>query len=809
MHRISQRLLAIPVFLCALVSPAAWAQFGWNDDDGASPPISSAQVEGLLAKLDADPAFRAAAGKALDAYVKRWQALRDGELRTAVQAKRDTEAAMRAARAQAQEQGAKTDDAPAPMPATGMGRQYAAAVERLGRVRAQVRDGEAELFKALRDAAPERAKSSIEDAALLRRRRIAAACAEILWSVPLRLPRVPDELLTDPQVKDAVQARLRAWSKAATEELERGCRVRSGLATPEDMARNQEVATAADGTTDWLKVEPTGVYRRSQMAAIADIAKLLPATGREAWLRSARRSLAAWVMSVYPNSVPSERVRAEIGDRMNAEGQARFDRWLADREVLDQRALDTNDWSERSTIGEQLKALDAAALADLSKSTGTESIGRENFAEDLTREQAAMPATTVESLEADRDEDLTSRVGWGRDSTMERIRSRTAAALGEDATEEGAPTVGGEPAMEQMVALRSLKQADTVAIRDRLGIPDARHELWDTLANDALAQTEAARAESSEAFGKLMRFGDGGNSGEEGLAARRRFMAAAGAAEERWFDAIAAAFPEVGKESIDAERGRRALRRTVEASALMLMLSRYSGNRWIDVDLDLATDGLSPAARAKAASALSDWRLRKAAAIDAIVAATERLMERMMQMAKARPDGQDAMTQYQEAMARYKRDADETSRRGRAEQLGAIETIADALGGREGAAFRRAVQRRAFPEIYRAQDSAEAIFDRAMADPSIPAERKVEIAEAWDRLTTGFDPIAARLIKASEASEEAMGNMMGGASDDGMVDRVQDASHKAAELAAAEYDAEELRAHAARRLREINALPAR
>lgn len=806
MNPIARRMLVLPILLCALLAASARGQWGWGADDGIAPPLTSAQVDALLAKLEADDAFRAAAGKAMDAYVKRWQSLRDGELREASQAKRAAEDAARVAEDAAQDPGARAGEAPPPERTATDGRAYSAAVERLGRAQAQVREGEAALFDALREAAPERAKAAIEDAALLRRRRSAAEGLGILWSAQLRLPRVPDELLSDPQVRTAVQARLRAWGKMATEELERLLRVRSGTGTPEETARNLELMQRVGEDLEWSDVDPSSIYQRSQVAAVEEIAKLLPEPGRDSWLRSARRALAEWVLNVYPMPVPSARVRDEIGDRMNAEGQARFDRWMAERAALDLRALETSDWNERGEIGEQYKVLDAAALADLAKATGTESIGREDFAERLAREQPM----ALESLDADLDEDRAGRYAFGRDPTIERIRSRTAAALGEEATEEAANDgpMGGEEAMERMVALRSLRHADAVAIRDRLGIPEAKLGLWDTMANDVLAQTEAARVDASEAYGKMMRGGDS-KAASEGLAARRRFMAAAAAAEDRWFDAIAGAFPEVARPAVDAERGRRALRRTIESSAMLLMLSRYGGNRWVDIDLDLATDGLTPAARSKAAAALGDWRLRKVASIDAIVGATERLWERLMEASDTSPGGEDSMKRYEEAMARYRRDADEVSRRSRAEQAGSIETVAGALGDRDGAAFRRAVQRQSYPEVYRAQDAAESAFDRAMADEAVPAERKVEIAEAWDRLTTGFDPIAARLIKASEASDEAMGNMMGGSADDGMMDRMADAARKAAELAGAEYDADELRAHAARRLREITGAPAR
>ncbi|MBM4099428.1 MAG: hypothetical protein FJ260_05695 [Planctomycetes bacterium] len=797
----NRRFLALSFVLCALLAAPARAQWG-SGDDGVAPPVTSAQLDALLAKLEADETFRAAAGKAMDAYVKRWQALRDGELRDATQAKRAAEAAAQAAQNDQQQSGAQDL------------RAYSAAIERLGRAQAQVREAEATLFNALREAAPEAAKPALEDAAMLRRRRAAAEVLGLVWSAPLRLPRVPDDLLADPQVRKSVHDRVRAWSKAATEELEREARVRTGTGTPEEAARDLELTQRVGEDIDWTDIDPSRIYQRSQLAAVTEIAKLLPESGRESWLRSARHALAAWVINIYPMPVPSARVRQEIGDRMSAEGQARFDRWVTERAALDQRILDTGDWTERAEIGEQYKGLDAAALADLAKSTGTEAIGQPDYSEKVSREEAFgnAGAPAAESLEADADEDRASRFAsyGGATGTMERIRSRTAASLGEDASEESAPAerLGGEESMQQVMALRSLRHAETVAIRDRLGIPEAQQGLWDTMANDVLAQTEAARAEASEAYGKIMQGGDA-KVGTDALAARKRFMAGAAAAEDRWFDAVAAAFPAVAKPAIDAERGRRALRRTIESSAMLLMLSRYGGNRWIDVDLDLATDRLSPAARQKAAPALGDWRLRKIASIDAIVGLAERLMERMMEMSNASAQAEDSMAKYQEAMARYKRDSDECARRARAEQASDLETVAGALGDRDGAAFRRAVRRQSYPEIYRAQDAAESAFDRAMADESVPAERKVEIADAWDKLTTGFDPIATRLIKGSEASEEAMGNMMGGTPDEAMMERMADASRKAAELSAAEYDANELRAHAARRLREINGAAAR
>lgn len=276
----NRRFLALSFVLCALLAAPARAQWG-SGDDGVAPPVTSAQLDALLAKLEADETFRAAAGKAMDAYVKRWQALRDGELRDATQAKRAAEAAAQAAQNDQQQSGAQDL------------RAYSAAIERLGRAQAQVREAEATLFNALREAAPEAAKPALEDAAMLRRRRAAAEVLGLVWSAPLRLPRVPDDLLADPQVRKSVHDRVRAWSKAATEELEREARVRTGTGTPEEAARDLELTQRVGEDIDWTDIDPSRIYQRSQLAAVTEIAKLLPESGRESWLRSARHALAA------------------------------------------------------------------------------------------------------------------------------------------------------------------------------------------------------------------------------------------------------------------------------------------------------------------------------------------------------------------------------------------------------------------------------------------------------------------------------------------------------------------------------------
>ena len=776
-----------------------------QDLPATPPPIRSKDLERLLQAMEAGPEARAAAVAAFDAYVDRWQRLRDETIRplqasmaaalAKVPAMQDAEAlaggVVHAAGAEAEAEAEAYQARVAEWQRAWEEREAAkkAVLEpfraRAAGVSTDVRAAERALFEAMRaTAASDASRAAVDREELVRRRRIAVASREDLrgqQGIPLTFPSLPTGAPADEALRGRIDARIMAWERASAEALEQGT--------------------------------PAEEFVRRRLAAAAEVAAMLPAEVGAPWIRGVRgraaNQLGLWGID------PSAGLASALGDRATPEVRARLDRWAEERDALllealavDGAAADgavaTDDAaapsaaSVRMSLLQRDQELSNTALAELAALIADPALGKE----------ALQMKLMSESWKRRPDDDGGPR--FAGDSVMRGAMARSIAAVGGDQPEDGEDGEDGDPfgpaMMERIVSAGTIRRADLEPVRARLGIPDEAASLWNQLCDDLVATS----AEVDSEMKSFIKEAEQDRGVGRGLVERRRAIGRRSeAAEMAWFDAVAAAFPAIPAEALDAERGRRAVRRAVEGGSIFLVQVRMIGNRWIDADLDRAADACSPDARRAAARPLGDWRGAQVAAVNDLVACSERMFERMVAaqeaMQAAAANGNEAAVAafegFQRVQADYQREVEEVSRRAEATLAASTQAVAEAMPRPQGAVFRRGVRRQLHPEVYRAQDRVDAAIGAALGDPSLTPDQRGAAAAAWGESQTRFEGIAERLIAQSAKTDRAMADMFGDMfadSGDGGPSEMERAALASDDLA---YDQVELRARTVRRVR--------
>jgi hypothetical protein len=778
----------------AVVPAAARAQ----DLPATPPPIRSKDLERLLRAMEAGPESRAAAVAAFDAYVDRWQRLRDETIRPlqasmaaalakvpAMPGMEDAEelagGVVHTAGAEAEAEAEAYQARVAEWQRAWEDREASkkAALEpfraRAASVSTDVRAAERALFEAVRaTAASDASRAAVDREELVRRRRIAVASREDLrgqpW-MPLTFPSLPTGAPADDALRARIDARIMAWERASAEALEQG-------------------ASAEE-------------FVRRRLLAAAEVAKMLPADAGAPWIRGVRgraaNALGLWGID------PAAGLESALGDRATPEVRARIDRWAEERDALVVQAaapppapVDGVAASDRMALMMRDRELSEAALTDLAALIADPSLDKDALETKLM----------AESWKRRPDDDGDAR--FSGESMMRSAMERSIATLGGDEAADAGDSEDADPfdpaMMERIASAGAIRRADLELVRARLGIPDEGATLWDQLCDDLVAKSADIESEMKSIV-QAAAEGRGMVERSQAIARRRE------AAETAWFDSVAAAFPSIPAEAIDAERGRRAVRRVIESGSLFLMQARMTGNRWIDADLDRAADACAHDARRAAAAPLADWRRAQVAAVGDLVACSERMVERMtaaqeaMQAAAAdyaegEGVGFAAFEGFQKAQTDYQRDVAEVARRAEAMQAASVQAVADAMPRPQAAVFRRSLRRQMHPEVYRDQDRVDAAIDSVLGDPSLSADQRGAVAAAWGESQTRFEAIAERLVAQSARNDRAMADMfvdmMGAAGSDGGPSDMERAATESDDLA---FDQAELRARTVRRVR--------
>jgi hypothetical protein len=764
------------------------------------PPIRSKDLNRMLEAMQAGAEARAAAVAAFDAYVDRWQRLRDETVRP-------LQASMAAALAKVPGAAepdidfgvpdAPAGDAQTPAEAEAAAAAMSARIEELRRamearegaraaalepfraraaaVPNDVRAAERAFFELLRATATSDAQRAVvEREELVRRRRIALASRPDLrasFGLTLTFPSLPAGVPADEALRARIDACIMAWERASTASLEQG------------------------GTAD--------EFRSRRIAAAVEVAAMMPDEVGTRWVRGVRgraaNALGLWGID------PAAGLESALGDRATPEVRARIDRWAEERDALVVQAaapppapVDGVAASDRMALMMRDRELSEAALTDLAALIADPALDKDALETKLM----------AESWKRRPDDDGDAR--FSGESMMRSAMERSIATLGGDEAADAGDSEDADPfdpaMMERIASAGTIRRADLELVRARLGIPDEGATLWDQLCDDLVAKSADIESEMKSIV-QAAAEGRGMVERSQAIARRRE------AAETAWFDSVAAAFPSIPAEAIDAERGRRAVRRVIESGSLFLMQARMTGNRWIDADLDRAADACAHDARRAAAAPLADWRRAQVAAVGDLVACSERMVERMtaaqeaMQAAAAdyaegEGVGFAAFEGFQKAQTDYQRDVAEVARRAEAMQAASVQAVADAMPRPQAAVFRRSLRRQMHPEVYRDQDRVDAAIDSVLGDPSLSADQRGAVAAAWGESQTRFEAIAERLVAQSARNDRAMADMfvdmMGAAGSDGGPSDMERAATESDDLA---FDQAELRARTVRRVR--------
>jgi len=357
----------------------------------------------------------------------------------------------------------------------------------------------------------------------------------------------------------------------------------------------------------------------------------------------------------------------------------------------------------------------------------------------------------------------------------------------------------------RMMEVPSIDRRTLEGIHDRLGISAERQAVWDNLVDDLLADCqEIAKAHELDMTGM-----QDPRRGMEAMQKLRDHRAALAAREAQWFQDLRGGVAGLDPGAVASEQSRRDLQRLQRTSGWILISLRMTGgNRWMDVDLDAAVDGLPEPERALVAKPLAAWREQKTREIGDLVAASDEMVDKMGRLMQ-KVDGenfpmQDMMKIQTDWMSR----CETISRRAEAAQEGDIETMVSALPEAGGRGLRRAVRKTLYPEVHRPQERIDRMVETAIALPDLSADQLTALGAQADAYRIASDAIAERMIAALEAADAARGNMMksvqGSVEDpQGMMGRA--AAMQSTQLASSDlaFDRAELDARTRRRFKAL------
>ena len=755
-------------------------------------PLTSAQFEQTLEQAHLPASERPTAEAAFDAYVEEWQRLRDRTLRPlrAELDLLDAQVASAALAHQGERPPSEATDAERMAQAEAFRQLYETieATRATLRVRArqaweQIGQMDARLLACLRAGrGSEEATAAMDALAQKRARGLAAAmirsCAGSSADPALaRLPGPPKGL--DAERAAAFRERLSRLERDSLPLLKRYAAT--------CVAEGEPAAEDSAALTNLVQL---------RLKALDELGAMLDGDAGCTWVDAARdRMMQGGYWGVL--RAPRVAVVEAIGDRMDPAARRRLDRWTQERRAIENELLlGSDDWKFRQERTEALKQLDAGAAAELAESTRTPALVEESFARNA-------------AIRAMRDEDRSSLTAIPGDDDgafagmQRRMEARMQAALGPGDQADA----GGNPAMAAMQQ-RGLQRPQVDRIREALGVPADKRSVWDALAQDVLEASQTLHREKSikpsdmnappqEAMAALMRMGE--------------YRTQQQALEDRWFDSIAAALPEVPQAALADQRSRRALQRLRDLGGLARMVSVMSGDRSSDLDLDAPIDRLPPEARALLAPQVLAARERRTRELLASIEAAEALVRAMSKLSagmdpNATPDPEQ-LTALMEEQRRFGLAAQQRAERAKADHQQEMEAMAAVLPKGAAAALRRMVRAQEFPEVYRDMERIDRSIERAMSLADLSTEQVTALGAESDAFRVRSDEIAERAITALTQAETAQSQLMTAATDrtdpQASMQRLADMTRSETAHADLEFDRTELSARTLRRLRAL------
>jgi hypothetical protein len=695
-------------------------------------PITSADLERLARAAGLAPAERAQLDTAFDAYVEGWQRLRQGTLRPL----RAEVTALLAERVAAQ----PAWEAIQVMPQEQQEEAYRVAGEQSARIMQET----AARATALQDraAAAYRAMAQLEEPvfAALRQGERSETQREAVATEAARRARK----LAAARIRNAsgsglgVTTPLPSAAEGAPPEAARAIAAFERDSGPAITAIADAISAPGANLADSWQLRQA--FAAEQLQAVEAVTTLLPEQDRAAWRRRARGRLLFSTLFMLP--APSqESLLTMMGDRATPAARTRMEAWFQEREKLENALLTqgNDDGTARNTMTE----LDRAALVELAEMTRTPDLAGQNMG-------FAGMMDLLDPTNPDDASELFNQPGY--------MVSMGADLMGQTDEDEEPGAAQDPMAMQRrMMEVPSIDRRTLEGIHDRLGISAERQAVWDNLVDDLLADCqEIAKAHELDMTGM-----QDPRRGMEAMQKLRDHRAALSAREAQWFQDLRGGIAGLDPGAVATEQSRRDLQRLQRTSGWILMSLRMTGgNRWMDVDLDAAVDGLPAPERALVAKPLAAWREQKTREIGDLVAASDEMVDKMGRLMQ-KVDGenypmQDMMKIQTDWMSR----CETISRRAEAAQKGDIETMVSALPETGGRGLRRAVRKTLYPEVHRPQERIDRMVESAIALPDLSAEQLTALGAQADAYRIASDAIAERMIAALEAADSARGNMM-------------------------------------------------
>jgi len=222
---------------------------------------------------------------------------------------------------------------------------------------------------------------------------------------------------------------------------------------------------------------------------------------------------------------------------------------------------------------------------------------------------------------------------------------------------------------------------------------------------------------------------------------------------------------------------------------------------------------LPPAAQAKAAAALSPWRMQLMQELAGMQPMLDALARQQLELMKTVTEQDDQGNtrasmnltiddKQVEAMERARTPLREAWKRVEALQQAGVESVAGSLAASDAKALRRAVRKQTHPEAFRSQEKVDAAIGRAVALPNLTPEQLQVIGTLGDRYLEQSEALVERSIERTNASDAAMQGLLADAPKGGpTAARFQAVDTGERARTDATYDREELNARALRQLR--------
>ena len=711
----SVRLIALLLSLAC----APWVRAGTIKRLYTPTPLTSADLERIVKEAALPDTERPAIDAAFDAYVDGWQRLRDGTLRPL----RNEVDAFRPLRLTWGPN----------LPPDDAGR-LAALQPRIRQAYTRLSQLDDTFFAALRAGSrtPEQLQA-IESAQCDAATALAAA---MIRSNGL-------------EGTAGMLYQLRAMPAGLDEPTAKAFNERAARLRRESLPLLKRVANEAmrEGDRSAVRCEDARKLTALRLKAFDDLAALMPPAVGADWLDRQRQKMVrkdAWNAAVL-HGVAYE----VLGDRCDEIARKRVEKWIAARRAIEDQLLLDPGWvgdslddeanARKIALIKSLDQIDTDALAE---------IGKGVHIDDFERQLAkAHPVFDGKDKEGS---DIASE--WGDPDLPSQVRTRRMAA--HNATDEsGEAKGGGMP----VASPRGMGRVRVDRTRDALGVTEAQRATWDALANDLLEATDALQAEKGlkGAFGS-----DGPDQALADLDRVREHREALRALEERWFDSIAAALPDLSRDSLVEVRSRRSIDRMIDGAVTARGMLAALGNNTV-VDIDAAVDRLAPDVRPRIAADLASSRKRRIAELQEMIDIADRTVREIFVMYKQ--GGDKPGPEWKEKYDRFMQDTvdklNALAKRSARETKDELETMASHLDGPAGDPLRRAVRRDAYPEVFRDLDRTDRTLDRAISLPGLTPAQTAAIADAGEAFRIRSEALADRgtaIVDATGPAFQAM-----------------------------------------------------